>query len=226
MITHKLFPDAVLVVPESEKENYSGYKLQIKTVPDEIVGLSKLRNWVLDNFCEEIILMVDDDVKCLSYVAGYLTRRIIEPEVVWQIVENTGLCAKDIGTSCFGFNQNWDSRKYQHNKPFKLSGWCGGAIGVVGRKIRFFERNMLKVDIDYCLETMLKDRILWIDNRYAFYQIRNINVGGNSTFRTKEKVRQEIANLKEKWGKFFVHKYTRTGEEVQIKVDRTQTINA
>ena len=63
IISHILFPFADVVVPESEKEDYQKkIKNNIITTPDNIKGLSSLRNYVLDNFEEKIIIMIDDDI--------------------------------------------------------------------------------------------------------------------------------------------------------------------
>jgi len=127
--------------------------------------------------------------------------------------------AQQLNTSCFGFDQAWDVRKYDPFKPFSLCGWVGGVIGVIGRKKRF-SNSFFKVDIDFCLQTLLNDRILLIDNRYAFVQKRIKGKGGNALFRTQEKFDQEIDRLRKRWGKFYKYERTATGETSKILVER------
>ena len=62
MTSHKLFPNATLLVPESELEQYTHIPLEKATVPDSVMGISSLRNWVLRHFKEEAIIMLDDDI--------------------------------------------------------------------------------------------------------------------------------------------------------------------
>lgn len=55
-----------VLVPESEEQEYRNrIDNPILTVPDSIKGLGYLRNWVLDNFPERTVIMLDDDIsKC------------------------------------------------------------------------------------------------------------------------------------------------------------------
>lgn len=219
--SHLLFPYATLLVPEAQKECYAHVKVKdLRTVPDDIIGLGPLRNWVLRNFKEEFVVMIDDDIKhlwCISQEFGY---KVTKPQEIYDVIESAALCAKDIGTSFFGFNQGWDVRKYKPDTPFKLTGWAGGVIGVVGRRHRFLQCNLFKVDIDFCLEVLLHDRVVWLDNRFSFVQIRESNKGGNSVFRTADKVRNELDILKRKWGRHFIHFFTPQGETVKLDVSR------
>jgi hypothetical protein len=48
--SHRLFPTATLLVPVSEAEHYRHTGLEIETIPDEIAGISAVRNWVLKHF--------------------------------------------------------------------------------------------------------------------------------------------------------------------------------
>ena len=222
--THKLLPGAVLVVPKGERKKYEYTGLSIRTIPDKIVGLGPVRNWVLDHFKENIIVMADDDIDTLYCMTGKLIRRIEDPEIVYQVICQAAHCALDLGTSVFGFNQAWDVRKYR--EPFSFSGWAGGVIGVTGRELRFMEQQKFRVDVDYFLQALLKDRVIWKDERFSFSQAREKNLGGNSIYRTSEALEAEIRKLKNKWGKYFSYRQTKSGENTQVKVKRRQVKNA
>ena len=47
--THMMLPDAILAVPKSEVDRYPDVKHKV-AVPDTLKGLSKLRNWCMDEF--------------------------------------------------------------------------------------------------------------------------------------------------------------------------------
>lgn len=222
--THRLMPYATLVVPESEYEDYVHIGLEIVTVPDEIIGLGPLRNWVLDHFKEKIIIMADDDITHVWVNCRKTGVKIKDPEQIEQILYSAAQCAEDLGTSCFGFSQVWDVRKYKATEPFDLCGWVGGVIGVIGRDIRFLEHKF-KVDVDFCLRTLLKKRILWKDNRFSFVQGRDKNKGGNSLFRTSAEVEKEIAYLEHRWGKYFKRRLSKAGEITNIRVQRRQNLS-
>lgn len=212
-------PFATLLVPESEKELYEHTGLEINTVPDEIIGLGPLRNWVLDNYKEHVIIMADDDISHVWVNSRKKGVKITDPETIFQLLVNTAQCAVDLRTSCFGFSQVWDVRKYNATEPFDLAGWVGGVIGVVGRDIRFVD-HMFKVDVDFCLRVLMKDRILWKDNRFSFVQKRDKNLGGNSLFRTSERVEKELTYLEHRWGKYFKRRLSKSGEITNIRVKR------
>lgn len=217
--TLKLFPDWVeVVVPMSQREDYeSEIDNPLITTPDNIIGLGMLRNWVLDNFKEKTIIMVDDDILSLYSLTGQNARRIEDSEEVIQILINTAVMANDLGISCFGFSQK-DIRMYHGTSPFLLNGWVGCVIGVIGRKYRFRE-DKFKVDIDFCLQNLLVDRIVWTDDRYMFAQERDNNTGGNSEFRTQENLETSMESLVAKWSPYVVVNKTRHSNNVSIRMN-------
>lgn len=220
MTTHKYLPEATLVVVEAEAKKYEKFMMEMKFIPENINGMGSIRNWILNNFKEEIIFMADDDMQGVWCNVGREGKLISNSETISQIIRNTARCAKDTGVKLFGFSQAWDTRQYRGNKPISLCGWVGAFFGVIGREIVFDEVNKLKVDIDYCLRQLLKNRIIYIDKRYAFKQLRDTNIGGNAKLRSADLKNEEIERLKRRWGKYFNYKRTNTGEKVNIRVER------
>ncbi len=211
---------AVLTVPDSEVDDYKKYGLDIVPHPDDVIGLGRLRNWVLDNFKEKVIVMVDDDIDDLYCVAKKTAIRGYSPDDVFLLLYSTAVCANDLGTVLFGFHQVPSPLQYKAYKPFDFVGLIGGVIGVIGREFRFDDTKMFKVDADFCLSVLIKKRILWKDNRFSFKQARNKNKGGNSMFRTSERRKKEIQELKAKWGKYIEFKICKSSERCSIKVKR------
>ena len=198
-----MFPDWVeVLVPESEEELYKTKIVNpIITIPDSYIGLGAVRNWCLDNFKEETVIMIDDDLVSLYCVgSGKKSRRIWDKEEAVQVLIADAVMAKDMGVHIFGYNQR-DIRGYNPTQPFKLATWVGGVIGIVGRAFRFRD-DKYKVDIDYCMKCLLVDRIILQDCRYVFYQGRDNNVGGNSAFRSQEEYDKSLETLQTTWGKY------------------------
>ena len=157
--THQLLNDFDLVVPISEIEDYKEHVnnySNIVGIPDKIEGLGAVRNWILDYYSEEIVVMIDDDIRCFMSLLNLSPMRINKPDLVHQIISHCALCCLDAGLHLFSFNQMGDVRKYQHTEPFKLNTWVGSIVGVIDRKYRFTEQNKLKVDADYTLQHLLK----------------------------------------------------------------------
>ena len=220
--SHIIFPNATIVCPESEQKDYEKYGLKVEPCPDNIIGLSLLRNYCIKKYKEKVVVMIDDDIfKVVRF--DYITPKDITNDTneIIDIVMNTGQCAYDLGTRVFGFDQSMDIRKYNSYEPFTFKGWVGGIIGVIGTDNLFID-NKFKVDIDFCLEALLHDRVIWKDNRISFLQVRDRNKGGNSVFRTKEQVDEEEKKLKKKWGKYIKFKETKSGRITTIEVKRTE----
>ena len=227
MTSHTLFPYATILVPKSEENDYisnigEGYDLE--TVDDSIKGLGLLRNYIVQRYKENIVVMIDDDIVNLTRIDGYTLKKITDPETIKQHILNTAQCALDLGTCVFGFGQTADVRKYNPTEPFSLNGWVGGVIGVIG-KDHFFIDNMFKVDIDFCLEALLDKRVIWKDNRLVFVQVRDRNTGGNSAFRTVERVEAEKKKLRDKWGKYIKFSKSKYGEQCTTAVRRREQYN-
>lgn len=216
--TTRLVPDYIdVLVPESEKELYeSNLPNKVLTIPDSFRGLGQVRNWVLDNFKEETLIMLDDDLTTLYCMTEEKARNIKDKDEVIQILINDAVMAKDMGVHCFGYSQT-DIRKFNGTEPFRLSTWVGGVMGVIGRKYRFRD-DYFKVDIDFCLKNLLVDRIIFVDNRYYFIQNRDNNTGGNSIYRTQEAYQKSCETLKKKWGKYINIK-AKTGSQISISLN-------
>ena len=222
--THNLVPDYIeVVVPESQAELYRrNIPNKIITTPDDVKGLGMLRNWCLDNFEEETIIMLDDDIIKCYCITGKRAKRLTKDKVL-EVLVNAAIMAKDAGCGVFGFTQT-DIRKYNGTEPFTLCTWVGGVIGVIGRGLRF-RNDKFKVDIDFCLQNLLVNRIVWCDNRYFFVQYRDNNKGGNSEFRTEKTYAESTKSLKEKWGKYVQIKHGKGSQpRVQLNVGRKQNI--
>lgn len=217
--TNKLLPDFIeIVVPESQKDEYAKVVPNpLITTPDDVLGLGALRNWCIDNFKEETIIMLDDDIYRLYCITGAKARHISNKNVILEILVNDAIMAKDMGTNCFGYTQT-DIRKYNAHSPFTLNTWVGGIIGVIGKGQRF-RNDYFKVDIDFCLQTLMNYRILLCDNRYQWCQYRDNNKGGNSQFRTKEAFDKSVETLKAKWGECITINRDKHTSQISIKLN-------
>lgn len=222
--TTNVMPEWVeVLVPESEKSDYErNINNPILTIPDSEKGLGKVRNWVLRHFDNDIVIMMDDDLKYLYCLTGERTKRVNDKDEIIQVLINTSVMAKDLGVHCFGYAQT-DIRKYNGTDPFKLNTWVGGVIGIIGRKYEFRD-DKYKVDIDYCLQNLLADRIVFQDTRYTWPQSRDNNKGGNSAFRTEDDYDKSVNSLKEKWGDAINIRHHKGQLHITLNVQRRQKI--
>jgi hypothetical protein len=219
--TQKLFPSATVCVAESEAEEYAKTHKDVMVHPDDITGMGPIRQWVLDNVKDPIVFMADDDLQgmfALTGTSGY--RAITDPGQILAIVENAARCAREAGACVFGFNQSSDPRNFRRNRPIVLTGWIGGAIGIIGRDLRYDTSLKLRADIDFCLQSLLKHRIIWQDARYTFEQEQFTGRGGTARNRSMERHEQEIAYLQRRWGTHMQVKRRKTTIQLTVNVPR------
>lgn len=222
----KLFPEATVTVAESEVPAYQHLRCELVPHADEVAGIGPIRQWVLDNFEEEVIVMVDDDIVHVRCPVGHVSKShvIIDAAAIRQILINSAQIAKDMGTAVFGFDQSGgDTRKFRVHDPFGLNSWTGGVIGIVGRSLRYDTSLLLRADIDYCLKCLLKHRIVFIDRRFSFVHKRFTNSGGNDHVRSAQRSQAEIDRLKDRWGPWLGVEEAKTTIKIKVKVRRRQT---
>jgi hypothetical protein len=224
MTSHTLFPTATLVVPESELDDYGRIPfMEAATIPDEVRGISAVRNWIVRRFPEEAIVMIDDDIKACVALVSLRCRKLLPEEIV-AMISNTAHCAAGAGARIFGWHQRSDPKLLQRNDPFGLHHWVGGVLGVIGKEPRWDELLRCKCDIDACLTEFQERRIVWQDARFCFVQERDKNLGGNSIFRSEERIKIEQRHLKRKWKGHIRFENYKSQERVALDVVRRQPV--
>ncbi len=222
-----LFPEALVVVHEDEEQEYRALGAELLAHPPEVKGIAPLKNWILDHVPDETLFIVDDDISTLKALAGRprASAQINDPAAIRQIVENAEQAARVLGTPVFGFNQNGgDVRKFRNQDPLSLSGWVGGAMGIIGRELRFDPSLKLRADIDFCLQAQRHFRCIYADLRFAFVEQRFNNTGGNAQLRSAERNAREIAYLQQKWGRWISIVEGKGTVMIKVHVGRRQNL--
>lgn len=210
VITTKLFRNAALCVPECEASAYRKHHDNVVAHPDTVYGMGQKRQWILDNFDDEIIFMADDDIETLTFMGnadaggGYYSD-IKDPDHVWEVLLNTATIARDIGTNLFGFSEIRDLRKFDYIHPFSTRERVNGfAMGIIRDGQRFDPRLVVKQDYDFYLMTLFWKRFVWRDDRYAFLAKHYTNKGGLASHRSIGKEVECVKILQQKFGKNVV----------------------
>lgn len=205
-----IFNKAYIVIPESQEEEYRKYEYkngcQLLVIPDEADGNTvRKRNWILDNFKGNIII-VDDDYKYFGMYEG-MKKKNLNPDEVDKFLHNGCIMCNDLGTVLWGVNMNSDPMCYREYSPFSLlspilgpfQGFCN-----VPKSIRHDERVYMKEDYDISLQVIHKYNKILRFNKYH-YDVNHMDLeGGVVSYRTSQKEEEHNRRLQKKWGKDVV----------------------
>ena len=216
----RLFPDAVVCIGSDEVDAYAALTDNLLLHPPEVTGIGPLRQWVLDNVEDPTVVMVDDDVKYVVSQVGFRSRRLDDADAARAIVERLAVLAQEAGARVFGFYQGGGPLNYSNCRPFSFNHWVGGVVGVVGRELRYDTSLILRADIDFCLQSLLRDRIIMLDCRYSFIHTRFAGTGGNAANRSSQRHAEEIAYLRRKWGPYLKVVQAKGTTRLVVKVRR------
>jgi len=214
------FPDALVCIGDDEVKQYEQVSKNLLVHPANIVGIGPLRQWVMDNISDPCVVMVDDDVTHVYSQDGFHKRRIEDPDTARAIVERLAILAQDAGVRVFGFQQAARPLSYANFRPFSLNTWVGGIVGIIGRELRYDTSLLLRADIDFCLQSLVRDRFVLVDGRYSFIHTRFAGSGGNASNRSAERHACEIKYLKRKWGPYLEEVQAKGTTRLVVKVKR------
>jgi hypothetical protein len=106
-----------------------------------------------------------------------------------------------------------------------LGGRGGGrGEGRVRQRAEWDELLKCKCDIDATLQELLDNRLVWNEARFSFVQERDKNLGGNSLFRSAERIAAEKRHLKRKWKAHIRFEAYKSQDRVAIHAPRRQSV--
>lgn len=200
--TIDFMPDAVLFVPEVEAEAYRKCfpKTEVIGVPQEVRGITRTRNWILDNVDDPDIVMVDDDLmvcgwtECLPENGKMRKMKADEARAAFaRLFEVT----RDLGYRIWGVATQAALRSIYPYKPFLWQSYitasCMGICGESG--IRFDENFPVKEDYEIGLRCVKEDGGI-VAARFMYWQNEHwTTAGGCKDYRTQEMEADCIARL-------------------------------
>ena len=216
-----LFPDATIYIHEEELKDYEACvpSKQIETHTEH--GLTNVRYEALEHFKEEAIIFCDDDLQNICSHVGERQRHIIEPKLIKQIFNNSINICNDLDIKLFGYNRNGHPKWFKPFDPFSVTSPCAGCFGVIGRDYNFDKDMFTRQDIDLTMQVLLKDRIVFVDNRFYFnFGTVWKGEGGCQGLRTQEQEEQTKKLMYKKWGKLInldTKKKQSTGFSINVK---------
>ena len=205
------------VVRESEKQHYEGENVNCIAVEDsKINSLGKVRQWIIDNAKEDVVIQIDDDVKKLCYCLKENYIVIEDSETIINELVRISQILIDLKLGMASLTMTADVRK--HISEFLWKGIIGGInwynrSAVKGK----YEGELIKVDTDFVLQELLHNRIIIVPDYMGMVSEHDRNAGGNNTSKTYERLVNDNNYLKLKWGKNYDFDYKKNQSKVVVK---------
>lgn len=222
-----MVPYANVIVHESELDDYK------KVVPTDQLHthtenrVTNIRDHILENFNSECVVMMDDDfigVRPLLSKLGLIR----DKDYIYQLLFNSMVVCQDLGCGLFSYapvinpivmRPEVDPVKF-NNTAFRTFGVMGDALN------RRFSHVTGRGDIDFSMQALKEDRIIYVDCRF-YFDHGNAGTGkGGSVGSVGLEHRQEaVKSLKRRWGNNISlgHKNAATksaNQSMSIKVSR------
>jgi hypothetical protein len=224
--TLKLIPEATLVVPYNELNDYvQAYPdFVVVCTPKSVKNIVASRQWILEQFPN--VFMIDDDVTAIHkmYESDSKYMEIEDPEEIIGIIYRLADMAKDLGAKMFGFGNCRTPVQYRSHEPFKFTGYQNASY------CGFLEGHDLMYDLSYsegedhyisCLN-IYRHRFMLIDTRYAVFTKDNFKgEGGCSTDRTLTEFQENTIRLRKTFGEVVHMKSASGGKKTFFKGERT-----
>jgi len=197
----RLFPSAVVVVDEQEREDYAQVvpEQQLLTHPS-LDTLPKIRNWIIDNVPTHAVVQIDDDLRNVLSMVWRRPKKIVDPVMLQRIIENGVNIAHDLKKSCFCWGRMRMAMTSPSLKPFAFSRLISSSFVIVGKQARFDDSLPFNADLDLTLQLLLKERIVLQDTRFYFdHGSIEGEGGGAQAKRTTADMERWKQHIKSKW---------------------------
>lgn len=198
--TNKVLPNCIFYVPESEAHQYSNIK-NVISVPKEIKGITKTRNWILKNTDDKWVVFIDDDVRNCGYTKmnEFRCEKIsIKDETFWinEFVKIFDL-TEQIGYKIWGVKTESAPRSVYPYMPIRFKRYVtASCMGIINDGSYYFNEDFIvKEDYEICIRHIInKGGIIGIE--YLHWENDHWEQdGGCKDYRTIEVEREAIKRL-------------------------------
>ena len=211
--------DVTYVVRASEEEAYrnAGVRKLISAPDEEINTMSKVRQWILDNSPEDIIIQVDDDIKQILYRTD-IVMEIKDPDVIDMEFLRIAQLLSDLKLGYATITVT--PRPYLYQEEFKFNSMGGGIYWYNKEcyKAKNDDKADCKEDVDKILQELMYNRIILMPKYLAMYVKTDTNEGGDNINKNSKVIRECNEYMKLKWGKYYT--FDDKKNTVTIKVPR------
>ena len=217
--SHQFLEYGTYVVRKSEEEAYRKADLgncDVMAVDDELIcGLTEVNQWLIDNAKEDVICVVDDDIRHFYYRLD-MNIDIYDPEVITSELERMAQLMVDLNV---GFGAvDATATIWNYDAEFSFKG-TAGSVRWINRPV--FKSKCVKeleynYDLDLVLQELLKNRIILKPRYFISKGETDTNKGGASEKQRSDQA-ASIELMKEKWGKYFTYNMKTNKPFINVK---------
>ena len=217
--TDRILNECTYVVRESEADLYraAGVRKVLPAPDDQIDSLPKVRQWIIDNTPEDIVVQIDDDLDRFSYVNKNNMVVIDDPDVIDGELVRIAQILSDLDLGFASIRMQESVIKY--NEEFRFQ----STIGLVcwfnksALKGRYDPEVKFKADTDFQLQELLKNRVIIVPEYLRAKAKYDKNSGGNNVSKNSTAVESTVEYLKNKWGKYYEHNFKTNQSKAKVR---------
>lgn len=222
--SHKRITSAYVYVPEIEAEDYRRMGVgNVVPVPMNIRGITKTRNWILDQVQDRHVVFIDDDVKTAGYVKLYEFQGKHMPMTEADFLREWGKLfgiMEDLKYRIWGISTDGALRSVYPYKPLLFHTYVtASCMGILNDgRTRFDDTFQVKEDYELCLRCIKEDGGI-LGARY-FYWVNDhwTQEGGCRDYRTQRMEEDAIRRLIKMYPG-LIRRVTRGGAEYSIELN-------
>lgn len=193
-----------LVVPASQVSAYrAAYSVDVLGVPDNLKGITRTRQWIIENAHTEYAYMIDDDMKFQArskdwvyQKGGYLTVDECDPEFVGKMFDEQYDWLREgyAAVSLSARQMNHGVRDRYWREVARMNNMYGFRVSVLRDEDIRFDTMEVMEDFHVTLSLLEKGYPNRISTQYIWNQRGSGAIGGCSGYRTGE-VQERSARL-------------------------------
>ena len=224
IMTHNILPNAIYVVRDTEKDKYvealGGREEIVWACPDdEINSLAKVRQYIIDNAKEDVIIEIDDDISSIEIISGEISNKLNEEEILNEFEKISQLIVDlNIGHASLLMGS---AKPLSYQGDFKFVGLTGGVCWFNKKDMKgkyvTDGTTYTKEDQDFVLQELLLNRIILCPQYLGMHNKCDVNSGGNNTNKNVNAIKKTVDAMQNKWGKYFEHNYKNNNSKVNVK---------
>lgn len=218
--TQKLLEYCTYVVREEEAELYrnAGVKNILPIPKGSVSNFMNTFYWIIENTPEDVICILDDDIKFFQYRLDCVEKFIIDnnlPDIekASSEMERIGQLLLDLDLG-FAFDNPTPIPKI-YDKEFGFTGMPGHIRWVNKKcfKAKLDETDLASSDIDMAMQEVLYNRIILFPKYFCSNAVMDKNEGERNLRQAHIDLQHSMVN---KWGKYYSYNFKKNVPKINV----------